>query len=126
MDDAALCRLGSDPRHRLQRDAARAFDALSRAHQDETGQPLCITDSYRSYAEQVRLFRVKPTLAAVPGTSNHGWGLAVDLCGGVERFDGAAHAWMQRHAGEFGWVHPSWAQRGGSRPEPWHWEFGHL
>ena len=126
VDDAALCRLTTDPRHRLQRDAARAFDAMSRAHETETGEPLCITDSYRSYAEQVRLFRVKPTLAAVPGTSNHGWGLAVDLCGGVERFDSAAHQWMQRSAGRFGWVHPSWAQRGGSRPEAWHWEFGHL
>ena len=24
---------------------------------------------------------------------------------------------------EYGWFLPDWAQRGGSRPEPWHWEY---
>ncbi len=124
--DAALCPLATAPRHRLQADAARAFDAMSRAHAAETGTGLCLTDSYRSYPEQVRLFKVKPGLAAVPGTSNHGRGLAVDLCGGVERFDGAAHVWMAAHAATFGWVHPAWAEPGGGRPEPWHWEYGRL
>ncbi len=68
----------------------------------------------------------KPRLAAVPGTSNHGRGLAVDLCGGAERFDGAAHRWLQANAGRFGWVHPAWARQGGRREEPWHWEYGAL
>jgi len=126
VDEAALCPLQLAPGHRLQRDAAQAFGAMTRAHAAETGEPLCVTDSYRSYDEQVRLFAEKPSLAAVPGTSNHGWGLALDLCGGVESFSGAAHAWMQDNAGRFGWVHPAWAEPGGSRPEPWHWEFGDL
>jgi LAS superfamily LD-carboxypeptidase LdcB len=30
---------------------------------------------------------------------------------------------MKENAGQFGWVHPAWAQQGGSKPEPWHWEF---
>ena len=51
-----------------------------------SARPICITDSYRTYASQVRLYGQKPALAAVPGTSNHGWGLAVDLCGGIEHF----------------------------------------
>jgi LAS superfamily LD-carboxypeptidase LdcB len=62
----------------------------------------------------------------VPGTSNHGWGLAVDLCGGVNLFGTAQTVWMQLNAGHYGWVHPDWAQAGGRNPEPWHWEFGSL
>ena len=47
----------------------------------------------------MRLYGQKPVLAAVPGTSNHGWGLAVDLCGGIERFGTQQYAWMQANAG---------------------------
>jgi murein DD-endopeptidase MepM/ murein hydrolase activator NlpD len=117
-----LCSIGVAG-HALRCDAASAYQALAAAYQKRFGRALCITDSYRSYAEQVRLYAVKPTLAALPGTSNHGWGLAVDLCGGVENFGTVAHQWMQDNAGRFGWLHPRWAEPGGSRPEPWHWEF---
>ncbi len=66
----------------------------------------------------------KPTLAAVPGTSNHGWGTAVDLCGGIQTFGSAQHVWMRQNAPLYGWYLPSWAQQTGSKPEPWHWEYG--
>jgi hypothetical protein len=33
---------------------------------------------------------------------------------------------MTEHAGRFGWRQPAWAQQGGSKQEPWHWEFGHI
>ena len=122
LPDAALCPLATARGHRLVPAAARAYDALSRAYEADTGAPLCLTDSYRSYPEQVRVFAAKPGLAAVPGTSNHGWGRAVDLCGGVQTFGTAAHGWMQEHAPAYGWTHPAWAEPGGSRPEPWHWE----
>ena len=62
-------------------------------------------------------------MCAVPGTSNHGWGLAVDLGGGVNRFGTAQHEWMRANGPGHGFVHPAWAQRGGSNPEAWHWEF---
>ena len=75
------------------------------------------------YAEQVRLYGEKPELAAVPGTSDHGWGLAVDLCGGVERFGTPQYAWMVANAGRFGFLHPGWADPGNGREEPWHWEY---
>lgn len=77
----------------------------------------------RDYAAQVDVYRRKPTLAAVPGTSKHGWGVAVDLCGGIEDFGSPAHRWMQANAPAYGWVHPAWAGPTGSRPEPWHWEY---
>ncbi|WP_448607895.1 D-alanyl-D-alanine carboxypeptidase family protein [Geodermatophilus sp. URMC 60] len=109
--------------HVLRCDAAAAYSAMSSAFSGAFGRPLCLTDSYRSYAAQVQLYGEKPDLAAVPGTSNHGWGLAVDLCGGVERFGTAEYAWMLANAGRFGFLHPRWADPGNGREEPWHWEY---
>lgn len=123
LSDASLCPLQTAPGHRLRTDAARAFDLMSRARQAAVGTLLCVTDSYRSYPEQVDVFARKPQLAATPGRSQHGWGLAVDLGCGVQGFGSEAHRWMQQNAPSFGWIHPAWAQRGGSRPEAWHWEY---
>ena len=123
LSPAGLCPLTAGAGHRLRTDAARAFDALNRARQVATGAPLCVTDSYRSYPAQVDVFKRKPGLAATPGRSQHGWGLAVDLCGGVQTFGSEAHVWMQLNAPRYGWIHPGWARAGGSRPEAWHWEY---
>jgi hypothetical protein len=120
---AALCPVWGAPNQLLRGDAARAFTALSREYAKTFGRPICITDSYRSRSQQVALYGIKPTLAARPGTSNHGWGTAADLCGGIESFGTTQHAWLLAHAPLYGWFHPSWAQPTGSRPEPWHWEY---
>jgi murein DD-endopeptidase MepM/ murein hydrolase activator NlpD len=119
-----LCGIGGNSGHMLRCDAAAAYQQLASAYKSRFGQTLCITDSYRSYASQVDLFGRKPSLAALPGTSNHGWGVAVDLCGGIDHFGTAQYQWMLSHAGVYGWVHPAWANQGGNREEPWHWEFG--
>jgi hypothetical protein len=119
----ALCELGSSG-HLLRCDAAESYARLAQAYTDRFGRSLCITDSYRSYGAQLTAFALKPGLAAVPGTSNHGWALAVDLCGGVNSFRTAQWRWMAENAGRFGWVQPAWAGQGGEKPEPWHWEFG--
>ncbi|MFE9242121.1 D-alanyl-D-alanine carboxypeptidase family protein [Nocardiopsis sp. NPDC006938] len=106
---------------RLRADAATAFVALDRDFRSEFGRPMCVTDSYRPYHEQVRLFQeMLPGMAARPGTSAHGLGLAVDLCGGVNELDAPEHRWMLDHAPEHGWHNPEWARDGF---EPWHWEF---
>ena len=119
---SAMCPLGVAG-HSLRCDAAAAYRAMSAAFAAAFGTPICITDSYRTYASQVRLYGQKPALAAVPGTSNHGWGLAVDLCGGIERFGTAQYTWMKANAGRFGYLHPDWAEPGRGREEPWHWEY---
>lgn len=119
---SALCPLGVAG-HALRCDAAAAYRAMSAAFAGAFGPALCITDSYRSYGSQVTLYGQKPALAAVPGTSNHGWGLAVDLCGGVESYSTAQYAWMVANAGRFGFIHPTWADPGNGREEPWHWEY---
>lgn len=120
---AALCPLWGAPNQLARGDAARAFSALSRSYATVFGHPICVTDSYRSRSQQVTLYAAKPNLAARPGTSNHGWGTALDLCGGIESFGTAEHAWLLTHAPLYGWFHPSWAEPTGSRPEPWHWEY---
>lgn len=122
---SALCPITGHPGHMMRPAAARALNALAVAYEKDFGTPLCITDTYRTYASQVDVRARKPTLAARPGTSNHGLGLATDLCGGIENFGTKQHQWMKTHAPLFGFYHPAWAQAGGSKPEPWHWEFAH-
>ncbi len=119
----ALCPLPGAPGQALRSDAAAAFAQLSAAYERGNGQPLCVTDSYRDLDSQVALRAAKPGLAAVPGTSNHGWGVALDLCGGVQHFGSPQHEWMRVNAPLFGWFHPAWARQGGGKPEAWHWEF---
>jgi len=123
LDPASLCPLWMAPGERLRYDAAPWFNKMSQYHARTRGGPLCVTDSYRSYSEQVSVYRRKPGLAAVPGRSEHGWGKAVDLCGGVQNFGSSAYNWMKANAGKFGFFHPSWAEPSGSKPEAWHWEF---
>ena len=118
-----LCELDFSAGHLLRCDAAEALERLNRKFEKRFGNPIPITDSYRSYAMQVRLKRVKPYLAAVPGTSNHGWGLAVDLAEPINTGHSAEYRWLREHGPEYGWDNPSWARLGGVKPEPWHFEF---
>jgi LAS superfamily LD-carboxypeptidase LdcB len=120
----ALCSIARG--HALRCDAAAGYAALADAYRAAFGSPLCITDSYRSLSSQVTASRVKPGLAAVPATlmppqrstaSAHPW---FDVPGTAQS------AWMAANAGRFGFVQPDWARQGGEKPEPWHWEFGHL
>jgi hypothetical protein len=120
---SALCPLWGTSGALLRADAAASFDAMSKAFGAEFGEPICVTDSYRSYPEQVAVAIAKPTLAAVPGSSNHGWGVALDLCGGIQSFGTKQHKWMNANSMAYGWFLPAWAQASGSKPEAWHWEY---
>ena len=105
----------------LRADATIAFVSLNEAYRRRFGKAMCVTDAYRSLAEQQSVYYRRPGFAAVPGRSNHGLGLAVDLCGGVERSGSAEFVWMEKNSKRYGWFHPSWAY---SSPfEPWHWEY---
>ena len=101
--------------HRLWGPAATAFMTMRAAAAAE-GVDIGVTDSYRSYEQQVELAARKGLYknggyAAVPGTSQHGWGLAVDV-----DVDPAGLAWMRANAGRFGYVEAV-------PREPWHWEY---
>ncbi|MEW1958234.1 M15 family metallopeptidase [Kineococcus sp. NPDC059986] len=120
---SALCPLASSPNHVLRSDAANAFAALNQAYAAEFGSNIAITDSYRTLAEQIDVKARKPGLAATPGTSRHGLGIAVDLGGGIQNATSTQHLWMDRNAALYGWINPGWAQNRGGQFEPWHWEF---
>ena len=104
--------------HRLAAPAAPAFEQMAAAAARD-GVSLGVNDSYRSFEEQVALARSKGLysqggLAATPGTSQHGWGLAVDLDLGPK-----AQAWMRANGPRFGF-HEDVPR------EPWHWTFQGL
>jgi len=120
---SALCPIWGAPGESLAPAAAASFNAMSHAYAAQTGVPLCVTDSYRSLPDQITTKANRGRFAATPGTSKHGLGHAVDLCGGVQDFGAPAHQWMRQNAPLYGWFHPSWAAAGGRLPEPWHWEF---
>jgi len=124
---SVLCGVSFDSDVLLRCDAAVAFEGLNAAFRAHFGRNISVSDSYRTYDEQVAAKANRGDLAAAPGTSNHGRGLAVDLngFGDVGQFDRPYYVWMSAHATEYGWFHPSFMGPGGSGPlEPWHWEFG--
>lgn len=105
--------------HRLEAQAAAAWQRMV-ADAKKDGVNLGLTDSYRSYDQQVSVRRRKghQVATATPGTSVHGWGRAVD----ANVNNPKALAWLRANAGRYGWVNPAWAQRKGKSWEPWHWE----
>jgi hypothetical protein len=131
--------------------AARAWNCLVLMCKLETGMTLTVTstaDAYRRYWIQEYVFRDRyrtpwspictwqsklwngvrwfkrlgVAMAATPGTSNHGWGLAFDACWLVDgqirgiTSNTLAMAWMEQNAPTFGFY---WNV--GS--EPWHLEY---
>lgn len=112
---SALAPISGAEGHRLWAPAASSFEALRDAARAD-GVTIGITDSYRPYDVQVDLARRKGLysqggLAATPGTSDHGWGTALDL-----RLDAKALAWMRQNAGRFGFVEDV-------PRESWHWHY---
>jgi LAS superfamily LD-carboxypeptidase LdcB len=111
---SALAEVGSTG-HRLWAPAAESLERL-RAAAARDGVTIGITDSYRSYESQVDVAARKGLysqggLAAVPGTSDHGWGLAVDL-----DLDSSAQSWMRANGGRYGFAEDT-------PREPWHWAY---
>ncbi len=114
LPDEALTPIGVGS-HRLAAPAASAFTKLSAAAEAD-GVTIGVTDSYRSYDAQVDVANRKGLysqggLAAKPGTSDHGLGLALDL-----DLDTKALSWMRANAGRFGFVEDT-------PRESWHWKF---
>jgi hypothetical protein len=121
---SALAHPTSAPNALFRPDAAAAFDQLNAAYRARFGVGITVTDSYRDLATQVRTKARKKGLAAEPGTSNHGWGLAADLGGGINQFGTPQHEWFAQNGPRYGWDFPAWGRQGGSGPiEPWHAEF---
>jgi hypothetical protein len=127
------CRVANDVAPRLVSllvDANRAGYAIQPESQSNSiVPPPSIESCYRSYDGQVwwrnyYCFFATCDLAAVPGTSVHGWGRAVDFeCAGKEMtFTDPCYLWLWWNARNYGFVHPAWAEPGQSSSEAWHWE----
>jgi zinc D-Ala-D-Ala carboxypeptidase len=101
--------------HKLWAPAAESLTKLI-ADAKRDGVTIGITDSYRSYDEQVSLARRKGLysqggLAAKPGTSEHGWGMAADL-----DLNAKALSWMRTNAARYGF-------QANVPRESWHWAY---
>ena len=105
----------SGTHERLWAPAAAAFEHM-RANAAADGVALPIIDAYRPHHDQVRLANElglysEGGRAAEPGTSEHGWGRALDL-----DVDDQAVGWLRKNAWKYGYVETV-------KREPWHWEF---
>jgi hypothetical protein len=118
LTDDSLCTLW-DGVSRIRSDAAVALARLNHAFKLRFGRNLCIISSYRSIGDQSRVQRLKGRLAAPAGLSNHGWGLAIDVCPGDDK--GEHKLWLDENGPAFGWENPWWATS--IKWEPWHWEY---
>lgn len=110
------------PDFRVHEDVLDGLIKLDAAFKEEFGVHLTINSAYRTLADQTSLYDPSSPIAAPPGCSNHGLGLAVDIGGGVEAFDTTPYNWLKANAADFGWVHPDFAEPDGRVPEPWHWQ----
>jgi hypothetical protein len=109
---------------RLEIHAAAGWNAMN-VESRKRGLELVPTgskSSYRSYAQQVELYQMylngTGNLAAKPGTSNHGWGLAVDVATQQMR------SMIDAIGAKFGWS-KAWSD---APSEWWHikYEAGHY
>lgn len=116
--DRDLCTLW-DGKTKVRADFAVALAELNQAYVTRFGVDLCLTDGYRSLSAQYSVKSRKGGLAATPGTSNHGLGLAVDLC--PASYSGARYQWLRDNGPKYDIDNPDWART--RKIEPWHWEF---
>lgn len=118
--------------------AAEAIEKLV-AGAKKDGVSLAGVSAYRSYATQKSLFQryvakdgeeKAKTYSAVPGTSEHETGLAIDVsgsdgkCAAEDCFGGTKEAnWLEKHAQEYGFIirYPKGKEKiTGYQYEPWH------
>lgn len=121
------CQVGP---HLVEKNTAYDYILMSNAAA-KVGISLPIRSGFRTMEEQERLYKERSNpavaavkgVAAVPGTSNHQSGIALDLDVGMTKADylagryTAAFLWLQKNGPEFGFDHAE----GSSVNEPWHW-----
>ena len=121
--DSELQALSFSPGSKMNKKAAAAMEEMNKAYKADNGSNLTINEAYRDCATQIRYRQELGSRAAPapPCVSNHGWGLAADI--EVGAFGSSTYNWLKAHAHKYGYVHPAWAEPGGSNPEQWHWEY---
>lgn len=126
------------PKRKMRAMAAAAIEKLFAAAKRD-GVSLLGVSAYRSHEAQTSLFnhyvnvdgyKAAMTYSAVPGTSEHETGLAIDVTGGNGKcaaedcFEGTPEAdWLQEHAADYGFIirYPKGKDEiTGYQYEPWH------
>lgn len=114
----------------LAKSAAAGFNAMNVESRKRYGvelRPTGSMSSYRTYAQQQYLYDLylsgRGNLAAIPGTSNHGWGLAVDFATPQMRSIvdsiGAKYGWSKSWSdAPSEWWHIRYASGHYSGPDP--------
>ena len=121
--DSELQTLSFSSGSKMNKKAAAAMEEMNKAYKADNGSDLTINEAYRDCATQIRYSKELGSRAAPapPCVSNHGWGLAADI--EVGAFGSSTYNWLKANAHKYGYVHPAWAEPGGSNPEQWHWEY---
>jgi LAS superfamily LD-carboxypeptidase LdcB len=122
---------------RLYTTASKALDQLIKAAEDDGITNIKINSAYRTYADQVRVWgencsneigtgkcipKKGEGPAAIPGTSNHGFGLAVDFANTTNlsklTTSDPLYIWLAENAKNYGFKR--------IEREAWHWEYFSL
>jgi D-alanyl-D-alanine carboxypeptidase len=129
---------GNDEKRLMRKEMAEALKKMFAAAKKD-GIALAGVSAYRSYATQEALFNAyvqqdglekAKTYSAVPGTSEHETGLAIDVsgsdgkCAAEDCFgDTKESKWLEQHAAEYGFIirYPKGKEAiTGYQYEPWH------
>jgi len=139
---------------KLHPEAAAALVDLYQAYIAEFGKGFRITSSFRTLATQISLYTSKKSggkkvngqwvggsgWAATPGTSNHGWGGAIDIGelwsltqGSTNpnnsrnaRIKSDKYKWFAKNGPTYGWYQPWLLCDNRGSDEVWHWEYWSL
>ena len=91
--------------YKLYKDAAAGYNTLKTAAA-AAGYNLdsALSSAYRDYATQDKLYSdyekgLSPYVTAKPGTSNHGWGKAIDVSSGA----GKINTWLRTNCVKYNW-----------------------
>lgn len=111
--------------------AVKDLTRLNSAFKKKFGKNLDIDLAYRTLDTQKYYFNeLGPYIAAKPGTSNHGWGLAIDVPESYNySFKGKYYKWLKAHSKKYNWVHrknlEEFRSNGTLNPyaEAWHFEY---
>ena len=104
---------------------------LNSAFKKQFGKNLDIDLAYRTLDTQKYYYQdLGPFIAAKPGTSNHGWGLAIDVPETRDySFRGKYYKWLKANSHKYNWVHQKYLEEyktnGSKNPyaEAWHFEY---
>jgi len=116
----------------LEKNAAKAFTQLNEEFKKEFNKSIDVSGNnshYRTFESQ-EMFWVKykngtGNLAARPGTSNHGWGLALDIngtYGGTSKY----YKWLINNSIKYNikrTIYKKTSKKTAQQSESWHWQY---